>query len=438
MCLFDEYLSFHVKIKYMRYTSLNLIEGVITSMLLVLEMLRAVLLCISWMYLYNTIDTHEGKKGVLAQVIVVIILAIVRVVLPITFTEPIISVVLAAVGVLCMGLVTRSTHYSILVKVLITYLIAKFLSLFCMVIVVFVTGVLLGVQDEILRLILRYVIHLAILPLFMLFATKIKFELTIRNHTILVLSVTSVIFVLLVKKLYTPYDDIAISEEILKIILVVLGCLSIALVFTVIFDNKDGKKERKLITEQEQAHAGRRAAEAAHKAAVKVSHDIKEDLQKHLREYRMEAASDAAPELPGRVVARTYRDMERRTSQELRDGKRLHRTGIPALDARLMRSLALAHELDVDLDLMALAPIGGAVGRGVTADALAEAVGGVVDGAARAAAACDNPVRRVLLTVDMAGGLFPSIRIESTGAQFPEPDILEAVSQLLLPRRREH
>lgn len=175
MCLFDEYLSFHVKIKYMRYTSLNLIEGVITSMLLVLEMLRAVLLCISWMYLYNTIDTHEGKKGVLAQVIVVIILAIVRVVLPITFTEPIISVVLAAVGVLCMGLVTRSTHYSILVKVLITYLIAKFLSLFCMVIVVFVTGVLLGVQDEILRLILRYVIHLAILPLFMLFATKIKF-----------------------------------------------------------------------------------------------------------------------------------------------------------------------------------------------------------------------------------------------------------------------
>ena len=200
-----------------------------------------------------------------------------------------------------------------------------------------------------------------------------------------------------------------------------------------VLDNKAGKKERKLITEHEQSEAGRRAAEAAHRAAVKVSHDIKEDLQKHLREYRMEAASDAAPELPGRVVARTYRDMERRTSLELRDGKRLPRTGVPALDARLMRSLALAHGLDVDLDLMALAPIGGAVGRGVTADALAEAVGGVVDGAARAAAACDNPVRRVLLTVDMAGDLFPSIRIESTGAQFPEPDILKAVSQLLSP-----
>ncbi|MTS92074.1 hypothetical protein GMD93_13710 [Pseudoflavonifractor sp. BIOML-A4] len=188
------------------------------------------------------------------------------------------------------------------------------------------------------------------------------------------------------------------------------------LITTTILDNKDGKKERKLITEHEQSEAGRRAAEAAHRAAVKVSHDIKEDLQKHLREYRMEAASDAAPELPGRVVAQTYRDMERRTSQELRDGKRLPRTGVSALDARLMRSLALAHGLDVDLDLMALAPIGG-----------------VVDGAARAAAACDNPVRRVLLTVDMAGDLFPSIRIESTSAQFPEPDILKAVSQLLSP-----
>ena len=205
------------------------------------------------------------------------------------------------------------------------------------------------------------------------------------------------------------------------------------LIVSAIFDTKNGRTERKLITEHEQSEAGRRAAEAAHRAAVKVSHDIKEDLQKHLREYRMEAASDAAPELPGRVVARTYRDMERRTSLELRDGKRLPRTGVPALDARLMRSLALAHGLDVDLDLMALAPIGGAVGRGVTADALAEAVGGVVDGAARAAAACDNPVRRVLLTVDMAGDLFPSIRIESTGAQFPEPDILKAVSQLLSP-----
>lgn len=33
----------------------------------------------------------------------------------------------------------------------------------------------------------------------------------------------------------------------------------------------------------------------------------------------------------------------------------------------------------------------------------------------------------------MAGDLFPSIRIESTSAQFPEPDILKAVSQLLSP-----
>lgn len=284
---------------------------------------------------------------------------------------------------------------------------------------------------DVIVLVGRIVIHVTALAMFAILVKVSKFILDIRHHVKATVVIVGLLLAISFRTVDQPYENV--GKEFFVYVLWVLFFSATLLFTAVLSDNKDGKNERKLTNERETAEAGRRAAEAAHRAAVKVSHDIKEDLQKHLRDYRMEAASDAAPELPGRVVARTYRDMERRTSLELRDGKRLPRTGVPALDARLMRSLALAHGLDVDLDLMALAPIGGAVGRGVTADALAEAVGGVVDGAARAAAACDNPVRRVLLTVDMAGDLFPGIRIESTGAQFPEPDILKAVSQLLSP-----
>ena len=318
------------------------------------------------------------------------------------------------------------------VVALISYLVARVLSWFILILAGILIYPFAKVNDHIIVILIsRILLHMIALKIFALVVKKTAFVLDIRNQVKATAIGTGLLLLGSFCIVEQPFETVGTKSfgYVLWVLLISVGMLLAATVL----DNKAGKKERKLITEHEQSEAGRRAAEAAHRAAVKVSHDIKEDLQKHLREYRMEAASDAAPELPGRVVARTYRDMERRTSLELRDGKRLPRTGVPALDARLMRSLALAHGLDVDLDLMALAPIGGAVGRGVTADALAEAVGGVVDGAARAAAACDNPVRRVLLTVDMAGDLFPSIRIESTGAQFPEPDILKAVSQLLSP-----
>lgn len=360
------------------------------------------------------------------------LLSSVRLITKSTLKEPFITLAVVGVCIICLSIERQGTLLEKSVVALESYLIARVLNYYGMLVVgVIVYPFKQAVNYIIVMLCGRILLQTLILITLAKVIRKVGFALDVRHHTVATTIFIGILLILSFKVVEFPYGDV--GELFYKYILVVFVIATGVLITTTILDNKDGKKERKLITEHEQSEAGRRAAEAAHRAAVKVSHDIKEDLQKHLREYRMEAASDAAPELPGRVVARTYRDMERRTSLELRDGKRLPRTGVSALDARLMRSLALAHGLDVDLDLMALAPIGGAVGRGVTADALAEAVGGVVDGAARAAAACDNPVRRVLLTVDMAGDLFPSIRIESTGAQFPEPDILKAVSQLLSP-----
>lgn len=346
--------------------------------------------------------------------------------------EQVTTVAVVTACFICFAVGTQGEPLEVGVVALSSYLVAKLLAWFTVIIVGVFVYPLSGFDNyDVIVLVGRIVIHVTALAMFAILVKVSKFILDIRHHVKATVVIVGLLLAISFRTVDQPYENV--GKEFFVYVLWVLFFSATLLFTAVLSDNKDGKNERKLTNERETAEAGRRAAEAAHRAAVKVSHDIKEDLQKHLREYRMEAASDAAPELPGRVVARTYRDMERRTSLELRDGKRLPRTGVPALDARLMRSLALAHGLDVDLDLMALAPIGGAVGRGVTADALAEAVGGVVDGAARAAAACDNPVRRVLLTVDMAGDLFPSIRIESTGAQFPEPDILKAVSQLLSP-----
>lgn len=392
---------------------------------------RALILCATILVLQRIVYPR-ATCGIFTRVSMLFILSSVWIIFKVITKEPVVTIAVVSVFYLCLMVGTRGEVLEKGIVALGAYLVAKVLTW----IGVIVVGLLVypfaayGYYDVIVIL-GRVILHTIALIALAFAIKKSGFSIDIRHHTIATTIFIAILVVVSFCVVEQPFH--VVGEQYFEYVLLVLVVATGVLITTTILDNKDGKKERKLITEHEQSEAGRRAAEAAHRAAVKVSHDIKEDLQKHLREYRMEAASDAAPELPGRVVARTYRDMERRTSLELRDGKRLPRTGVPALDARLMRSLALAHGLDVDLDLMALAPIGGAVGRGVTADALAEAVGGVVDGAARAAAACDNPVRRVLLTVDMAGDLFPGIRIESTGAQFPEPDILKAVSQLLSP-----
>ncbi|MTQ96394.1 hypothetical protein GMD88_06290 [Pseudoflavonifractor sp. BIOML-A6] len=374
----------------------------------------ALILCATILVLQRIVYPR-ATCGIFTRVSMLFILSSVWIIFKVITKEPVVTIAVVSVFYLCLMVGSRGEVLEKGIVALGAYLVAKVLTW----IGVIVVGLLVypfaayGYYDVIVIL-GRVILHTIALIALAFAIKKSGFSIDIRHHTIATTIFIAILVVVSFCVVEQPFH--VVGEQYFEYVLLVLVVATGVLITTTILDNKDGKKERKLITEHEQSEAGRRAAEAAHRAAVKVSHDIKEDLQKHLREYRMEAASDAAPELPGRVVAQTYRDMERRTSQELRDGKRLPRTGVSALDARLMRSLALAHGLDVDLDLMALAPIGG-----------------VVDGAARAAAACDNPVRRVLLTVDMAGDLFPSIRIESTSAQFPEPDILKAVSQLLSP-----
>lgn len=396
-----------------------------------LRMIDALILCAT-LLITQRIIYPKAVGGIFARISTLFIISSIRFIFRSVGAEPFTTIAVVLVCTGCIAVGKRGDFLEGSVAVLECYLAAKALTWFGIIVAAFFVYPITGaVGYNAAMLIVRVIFHALALVAFAIGVRATNFKLDIRNHVKATVICTALLLIVSFCIVEQPFE--AVGEQFFGYVLWVLFVSIGMLVAATILDNKDGKKERKLLTEHEQSEAGRIEAEAAHRAAVKVSHDIKEDLQKHLREYRMEAASDAAPELPGRVVAQTYRDMERRTSQELRDGKRLPRTGVSALDARLMKSLALAHGLDVDLDLMALAPIGGAVGRGVTADALAEAVGGVVDGAARAAAACDNPVRRVLLTVDMAGDLFPSIRIESTSAQFPEPDILKAVSQLLSP-----
>ncbi|KAB4602350.1 hypothetical protein GA029_27350, partial [Bacteroides thetaiotaomicron] len=330
----------------------------------------ALILCATILVLQRIVYPR-ATCGIFTRVSMLFILSSVWIIFKVITKEPVVTIAVVSVFYLCLMVGSRGEVLEKGIVALGAYLVAKVLTW----IGVIVVGLLVypfaayGYYDVIVIL-GRVILHTIALIALAFAIKKSGFSIDIRHHTIATTIFIAILVVVSFCVVEQPFH--VVGEQYFEYVLLVLVVATGVLITTTILDNKDGKKERKLITEHEQSEAGRRAAEAAHRAAVKVSHDIKEDLQKHLREYRMEAASDAAPELPGRVVAQTYRDMERRTSQELRDGKRLPRTGVSALDARLMRSLALAHGLDVDLDLMALAPIGG-----------------VVDGAARAAAACD-------------------------------------------------
>ena len=240
--------------------------------------------------------------------------------------EPVTTVAVVTACFICFAVGTQGEPLEVGVVALSSYLVAKLLAWFTVIIVGVFVYPLSGFDNyDVIVLVGRIVIHVTALAMFAILVKVSKFILDIRHHVKATVVIVGLLLAISFRTVDQPYENV--GKEFFVYVLWVLFFSATLLFTAVLSDNKDGKNERKLTNERETAEAGRRAAEAAHRAAVKVSHDIKEDLQKHLREYRMEAASDAAPELPGRVVARTYRDMERRTSLELRDGKRLPRTG---------------------------------------------------------------------------------------------------------------